>query len=94
MVISISYSKLTGQLLSIVIAYISDSEGTYLLVQLTYLQVLAHVYVVRKHLILFAVYHWESMYWDQNLVTVTVDANAVIVVLILVIRSELHIYVF
>ena len=54
---------------------------------------LAHVNVVREYLILLTVYYWECMYRNEDLVSFTVDANAIIIVLVLIIRCELHIYV-
>jgi hypothetical protein len=51
----------------------------------------AHVKLAWKQAILTAIYHWIGMDWNQDLVTLAVDPDAIIEILELVVWSKLHI---
>ena len=67
---------------------------SYLSISLVDLQVFAHIYQVWYQLIFFAVDYWESMNWDQDFITFTMNSYAIIVVFVFVIRCELDIDFF
>ena len=65
----------------------------YLGVSLSDSQVLAHINVIREQLILFGVDDWEGVDRYQYFVTLTVNSNGIIEVLVFIVRSELNVYV-
>ena len=54
----------------------------------------AHVDILGNEIILFGVNYWKSMDWDQYFITFAMNTNAVVEVLELISRSELHVDVF
>ena len=101
LIISMSYSKLTGQLLSMFIIYTNkiripfvfiDVNNSYLCVSLTNPKMLAHINVVREYLILFAINNWESMNGYEYFITLAMNPNAVVIILVFIVWCELHIY--
>jgi len=54
----------------------------------------AHVDILGNETILFGVNYWKSMDWDQYFITFAMNTNAVVEVLELISRSELHVDVF
>lgn len=93
LVTSISYSKSTGQLLSIPTIYIIILLFNYLSIGLASLELLAHVDVVGEYLVQLGVDDGEGVHGDEDLVSLAVDADAVVVVLVLVVGRELHVQV-
>jgi hypothetical protein len=56
-------------------------------------KVLSHIKIVGKELIFFGIDNWKGMDRDQDLVTITMNSYRIIEVLVLIVRSELNVYV-
>jgi hypothetical protein len=68
-------------------------KNPYLCITLSNLKLLAHIHIPREDLILLRVNHGEGVDRNQYLVAFAVDADAVVVVFVLIIGCELHVQV-
>ena len=63
-------------------------------IRLTNFAAFTNINGFRKKLIFLSINYWISMYRYEYLITLAMDSNAVIKILVFIVRGKLHIYVF